>query len=245
VLAAVREQHNKTVAYVNQPVANSTQELSAAESRYKDTPILDYINKVQTDTVAAALAGGQYAALPVLSIAAPFSRTALFPAGQVKIKDVAGLYIYDNTLEAVVLTGAEVRAYLEYSAKYFVTLAPGAPVDPATINDPAVPDYNYDTLSGVDYDIDISRPVGQRITRLVHPGTATPVGDAEQFVVAVNNYRRSGGGNFPGIVKTQVYNAQQEIRQLLIDWAQAKGVIDPADFYAPNWRLVRDGTPVF
>ncbi|WP_433208009.1 bifunctional metallophosphatase/5'-nucleotidase [Dactylosporangium sp. CS-047395] len=245
VLAAVKEQHNKTVAYVNQVVATSTQELSAAESRYKDTPILDYINKVQTDTVAAALAGGQYAALPVLSIAAPFSRTALFPAGQVKIKDVAGLYIYDNTLEAVVLSGAEVRAYLEYSAKYFVTLAPGAPVDPATISDPAVPDYNYDTMSGVEYDIDVSKPVGQRITRLVHPGTDTPVGDAEQFVVAVNNYRRSGGGNFPGIVKTQVYNAQQEIRQLLIDWAQAKGAIDPADFFSLNWRLVREGTPVF
>ncbi|GAA3268244.1 5'-nucleotidase C-terminal domain-containing protein [Dactylosporangium vinaceum] len=245
VLAAVQAQHNKTVTYVNQVVANSTEELSAAESRYKDTPILDYINKVQTDTVAAALAGGQYATLPVLSIAAPFSRTALFPAGQVKIKDVAGLYIYDNTLEAVVLSGAEVRAYLEYSAKYFKTLAVGAPVDPANISDPAVPDYNYDAISGVEYDIDISKPVGQRITRLVHPGTATPVGDAEQFVVAVNNYRRSGGGNFPGIVKTQVYNAQQEIRQLLIDWAQAKGSINPADFYVANWKLVREGTPVF
>ncbi|MEV4508751.1 5'-nucleotidase C-terminal domain-containing protein [Dactylosporangium sp. NPDC049525] len=241
VLAVVRAQHTKTVTYVNQVVATSTETLSAAESRYKDTPILDYINKVQTDTVIAALG----TALPVLSIAAPFSRTAVFPAGDVKIKDVAGLYIYDNTLEAVVLTGAEVRAYLEYSAKYFVTLPVGAPVDPATINDPAVPDYNYDTLSGVDYDIDISKPVGQRITRLVHPGTTTPVGDAEQFVVAVNNYRRSGGGNFPGIVKPQVYNAQQEIRQLLIDWAQAKGSINPADFFTPNWRLVREDVPVF
>jgi len=238
VLAAVRSQHAKTVTYVNQAVARSTQELSAAESRYRDTPILDYINKVQTDTVTAALAGTAYAGLPVLSIAAPFSRTALFPAGQVKIKDVAGLYIYDNTLEAVVLTGAEVKAYLEYSAKFFVTLAPGAPVDPATISDPAVPDYNYDVISGVDYDIDISRPIGDRIT-------LTGVAPDTRYVVAVNNYRRSGGGNFPGIVKEQVYNAQQEIRQLLIDWAQAKGAIDPADFYVPNWRLVRAGQPVF
>lgn len=243
VLAAVRAQHAKTVAYVNQVVARSTEELSAAESRYKDTPILDYINKVQTDTVSAALAGTQYAALPVLSIAAPFSRTAVFPAGDVKIKDVAGLYIYDNTLEAVVLSGAEVKAYLEYSAKYFVQLAPDAPVVPDDINDPSVPDYNYDVLSGVDYDIDISKPVGQRIVRLERGGV--PVADGDQFVVAVNNYRRSGGGNFPGIVKTQVYNQQKEIRQLLIDWAQAKGVIDPADFYQPNWRLVRAGVPVF
>ncbi|MFG3712701.1 bifunctional metallophosphatase/5'-nucleotidase [Micromonospora sp. NPDC047730] len=245
VLAAVRAQHQKTVAYVNQVVARSTVELSAAESRYKDTPILDFINHVQTEVVGQALAGTSYAALPVLSIAAPFSRTAVFPAGDVKIRDVAGLYVFDNTLEAVVLSGAEVRAYLEYSAKYFRTLAPGAPVDPETISDPAVPDYNYDVFSGLEYDIDISRPVGQRLTRLVLPGTDTPVADNAQFVVAVNNYRRSGGGNFPGIVKTQVYNEQQEIRQLLIDWAQAKGAIDPADFYQPNWKLVREGVPVF
>ncbi|MGC4816302.1 bifunctional metallophosphatase/5'-nucleotidase [Micromonospora sp. DT63] len=245
VLAAVRAQHAKTIAYVNQVVAQSTVELSAAESRYKDTPILDFINHVQTEVVGAALAGTAYADLPVLSIAAPFSRTAVFPAGDVKIRDVAGLYVYDNTLEAVVLSGAEVRAYLEYSAKYFRTLAPGAPVDPEQITDPAVPDYNYDVFSGVDYDIDISKPVGQRITRLVLAGTDTPVADGAQFVVAVNNYRRSGGGNFPGIVKTQVYNAQQEIRQLLIDWAQAKGTINPDDFFQPNWRLVREGVPVF
>ncbi|MEH0930420.1 bifunctional metallophosphatase/5'-nucleotidase [Micromonospora sp. CPCC 205558] len=245
VLAVVRAQHQKTVAYVNQVVAQSTVELSAAESRYKDTPILDFINHVQTEVVGAALAGTAYADLPVLSIAAPFSRTAVFPAGDVKIRDVAGLYVYDNTLEAVVLSGAEVRAYLEYSAKFFRTLAPGAPVDPEQISDPAVPDYNYDVFSGLDYDIDISKPVGQRITRLVLAGTDTPVADNAQFVVAVNNYRRSGGGNFPGIVKTQVYNAQQEIRQLLIDWAQARGAIDPADFFQPNWRLVREGVPVF
>ncbi|WP_433124005.1 bifunctional metallophosphatase/5'-nucleotidase [Micromonospora sp. CA-240977] len=245
VLAAVRSQHQKTIAYVNQVVAQATVEMSTVESRYKDTPILDFINHVQAQTVTEALAGTQYADLPVLSQASPFSRTAVFPAGDVKIRDVAGLYVFDNTLEAVVLSGAEVRAYLEYSAKYFRTLAPGAPVDPEQINDPSVPDYNYDALSGLEYDIDIAKPVGQRITRLVLPGTDTPVADDAQFVIAVNNYRRSGGGNFPGIVKTQVYNAQQEIRQLLIDWAQAKGTINPADFFQPNWRLVREGVPVF
>ncbi|MEU8316444.1 5'-nucleotidase C-terminal domain-containing protein [Micromonospora sp. NPDC049033] len=245
VLAAVRGQHAKTVEYVNRVVARSSVELSAAESRYKDTPILDFINHAQTEVVTEALAGGEYAGLPVLSIAAPFSRTAVFPQGDVRIRDVAGLYVYDNTLEAVVLTGAEVKAYLEYSAKYFKTFPVGTTVDVENINDTNVPDYNYDVFSGVDIDIDIARPVGQRITRLVLAGTDTPVAADARFVVAVNNYRRSGGGNFPGIVKTQVYNAQQEIRQLLIDWAQARGVIDPADFFVPNWKLVRDGVPVF
>jgi 2',3'-cyclic-nucleotide 2'-phosphodiesterase/3'-nucleotidase len=244
VVDAVEPQHEKTVAYVNHVVATSTEELSAAESRYKDTPILDYINKVQTDTVDQALDGGSLADVPVLSIAAPFSRTAVFPAGDVKIKDVAGLYIYDNTLEAVEMNGAEIKAYLEYSAKYFVQHAAGDTVTPDNVSDNAVPDYNYDTMSGVDYQIDISQPVGQRIVNLTHPdGTAVAAGD--RFVVAINNYRRSGGGNFPGLPRTQVYNEQQEIRQLLIDWAQAKGQIDPADFYDENWELVRGGTPVF
>ncbi|MEU1688161.1 5'-nucleotidase C-terminal domain-containing protein [Micromonospora sp. NPDC005707] len=245
VLAAVRGQHTKTVGYVNQVVAQSEVELSTVESRYKDTPILDFINHVQAEVVTAALAGTAYANLPVLSQASPFSRTAVFPAGDVRIRDVAGLYVFDNTLEAVVMTGAEVKAYLEYSAKYFKTWAAGVTIDLDNINDPTVPDYNYDVISGLDYDIDIAKPVGQRITRLVLPGTDTPVAADAQFVVAVNNYRRSGGGNFPGIVKTQVYNQQQEIRQLLIDWAQAKGVIRPADFFVDNWKLVRDGVPVF
>lgn len=245
VLAAVRGQHDTTVGYVNQVVAQSTEELSTVESRYKDTPILDFINHVQAEVVGKALAGTAYAGLPVLSQASPFSRTAVFPAGDVRIRDVAGLYVFDNTLEAVVMTGAEVKAYLEYSAKYFKTWAAGETIDLPNINDPNVPDYNYDVISGLEYDIDIAKPVGQRITRLVLPGTDTPVAADAQFVVAVNNYRRSGGGNFPGIVKTQVYNQQQEIRQLLIDWAQAKGEIRPGDFFVDNWKLVRDGVPVF
>jgi 2',3'-cyclic-nucleotide 2'-phosphodiesterase / 3'-nucleotidase len=116
-------------------------------------------------------------------------------------------------------------------------------VDPESISDPEIPDYSYDVFSGLDYQIHISNPVGQRITSLTRNGA--PVADGDEFVVAVNNYRRSGGGMFPGIVKPQIYNEQQEIRQLLIDWAQAKGSIDPVDFFVPYWKLVRQGTAVF
>ena len=246
VLAAVRAQHQKTIAYVNQVVATvhcGDVGGGVAVQGHADPGL--HQPRADRGRSTRRWPARSTRTCRCCRIAAPFSRTAVFPAGDVKIRDVAGLYVYDNTLEAVVLSGAEVRAYLEYSAKYFRTLAPGAPVDPEQISDPAVPDYNYDVFSGLDYDIDISKPVGQRITRLVLSGTDTPVADNAQFVVAVNNYRRSGGGNFPGIVKTQVYNAQQEIRQLLIDWAQAKGTIDPADFFQPNWRLVREGVPVF
>jgi 2',3'-cyclic-nucleotide 2'-phosphodiesterase/3'-nucleotidase len=241
IVALMTPQHDKTVAYVNQPVAQSVSELSAATSRYEDTAILDYIQAVQTSAVTAAVGTDR----PVLSIAAPFSRTAVFPSGQVTIRDIAGLYIYDNTLEAVTMTGAQVKDYLEYSAKYFNQTPVGAPVDPATLtNAGGEPDYNYDVLSGVSYDVDVSKPVGSRIVGLSYDGA--PVDPAKEFVVAVNNYRRSGGGGFPHVSAAPVvYNAQVEIRQALIDYAAATGTIDESTFFEPNWRLVREGVPVF
>jgi len=241
IVSLMAPQHDKTMSYVNQPVAQSVSELSAATSRYEDTAILDYIQAVQTSVVSAAVG----TAAPVLSIAAPFSRTAVFPSGQVTIRDIAGLYIYDNTLEAVTLTGAQVKDYLEYSAKYFNQTPVGAPVDPDTLtNAGGEPDYNYDVLSGVTYDLDISKPVGSRVVGLSYDGT--PVDPAQEFVVAVNNYRRSGGGGFPHVSTAPVvYNAQVEIRQALIDYAAATGAIDESTFFVPNWRLVREGAPVF
>ncbi|MFI6738778.1 hypothetical protein ACIBI9_38140 [Nonomuraea sp. NPDC050451] len=64
--------------------------------------------------------------------------------------------------------------------------------------------------------------------------------------VAINNYRQSGGGGFPHVTGAPVlYNAQVEIRQALIEYATAKGTIDPSGFDVQNWKLTRDGVPVF
>ena len=41
-----------------------------------------------------------------------------------------------------------------------------------------------------------------------------------------------------------VYNAQAEIRQLIIDWVTSHGVIDPTAFASMDWKLVSDGAPV-
>ena len=245
LVSLIKAQHDAVVAYVNKPVANSTEELSAAESCWKDTAILDYVNKVQVDTVTQAIAGTPEAALPVVSIAAPFNRQATFPAGEVTIRDVAGLYIYDNTLMASVLTGAQIKDYLEYSAKYFQQVAPGAPVDPASwTNALNTPDYNYDQFSGVAYDVDIAQPQGSRIQNLSWNGA--PVDPAQKFVVAVNNYRQSGGGGFPHIATAPVvYNAQVAIREAIVAYASAAGTIDPKDFHVVNWQLTRAGAPVF
>ncbi|MEV8093904.1 5'-nucleotidase C-terminal domain-containing protein [Kitasatospora sp. NPDC085879] len=245
IVKLIAGQHKKVVAYVNQVIGTCKTELSIAEAPFKDVPIIDLIGRVQADTVKAALASTEYANLPVLAQAAPFNRTAVIPAGDVRLRDAAGLYIYENTLEARVLTGAQIKDYLEFSARYFAQLAPSAPVDLGTLtNAGSTPDYNYDSVYGVSYDIDIAQPAGSRIVGLSYNGA--PIDPAAQFVLAVNNYRAGGGGNFPHVAAAkQVWANSEEIRNTMISWVKAKGVIDPADFGGVSWRLVRAGVPLF
>lgn len=241
----VAEQHQRVIDYVNTPIGTATETMSGAESRYRDTAIMDFVNEVQAEAVDKALEGGPNADLPVLSIAAPFNREAVIPEGPVTIRDMAALYIYPNTLFGVEMTGSEIKDYLEYSASYFNQLTDGETVDADTLtNAGGTPDYNYDMISGVSYEIDVSKPVGQRITNLEYNGE--PVQADQRFAVATNNYRQSGGGNFPHIAEAPVLvNQQQEIRQLLINYVTAQGTIDPADFFVESWWPTRDGERLF
>ncbi|MFD9397047.1 bifunctional metallophosphatase/5'-nucleotidase [Streptomyces sp. NPDC060000] len=239
------DEHAKVVKYVNQVVGTATETLTTVEARYKDAPIIDLITRVQEDVVKAALAGTSYASLPVIAQASPFSRTSEIPAGQVTIRDLSSLYVYDNTLVAKLLTGAQVRAYLEYSAQYFVQTAADAVIDTEKLTNAAGrPDYNYDYVSGLAYEIDIAQAAGSRIRNLTFNGAA--LDDAQQFVLAVNNYRANGGGAFPYVASAQeLWSESTEIRTRISEWVTAKGVLDPKDFASVDWRLTRDGTPVF
>ncbi|MFI5682681.1 bifunctional metallophosphatase/5'-nucleotidase [Streptomyces sp. NPDC051636] len=239
------DEHAKVVEYVNQVVGTATETLTTAEARYKDAAIIDLITRVQEDVVRAALAGTEYASLPVIAQASPFSRTSEIPAGDVTIRDLSGLYVYDNTLVAKLMTGAQVRAYLEYSAEYFVRTAADAAVDVEKLtNANGRPDYNYDYVSGLKYEIDIAQAAGSRIKNLTFNGAALE--DAQQFVLAVNNYRANGGGAFPYVASAkELWSESTEIRTRIAEWVTAKGVLDPKDFASGDWKLTRNGTPVF
>ena len=250
----VRPAHETVLEYVNSVIGTCTEAMSAATSRYRDTAAMDFINLVQGQAVKAALIGTPQESLPVLSIAAPFNKDAAIPAGDVTVRDVAGLYIYDNTLLGIQFTGAQVKDYLERSATYFKQVVGTGPFAPAELTNAVTPtapngtpDYNYDIMGGLDarltYDIDVSKDPGSRIQNLRYDGSDVQA-DA-QFVIAINNYRQSGGGGFPHVTTAPVvYNRTVEIRQLLIDWVTANGVIDPPSFATIDWQLTSSGTPI-
>ena len=221
--AALAQAHARTRAYVSQVVGTSSEEWTSALSRTRDTPILDLVNDVQARVTGADL-----------SAASAFSLTSRIPAGPVTVADVAGLYVYDNTLKAIRISGAQLRAYLEKSAEYYLP-CPASACE--TLVNPNVPGYNYDVVSGVDYTLDLTRPVGRRLVRLEHNGRA--VVDADSFTLALNNYRAAGSGGFSMLIGAPVvYDRGEGIRELLIEEIRRRGTLRPADVFRRNWELV-------
>ena len=137
----------ETQSWLNQVIGESSAELSAADARFRDTAILDLIQRVQLEAGRADV-----------SLAASFNAEARIAQGPVTVRDIAGLYIYENTLVTLEVTGQQFKDALEHSAKYFLTYVPGRAA--AELIDEKIPGYNFDIAEGVTYDLDITKPVG-------------------------------------------------------------------------------------
>jgi 2',3'-cyclic-nucleotide 2'-phosphodiesterase/3'-nucleotidase len=221
VIAVTQEGHRAALRYATTPIGTTPVAWHADSSRVVDTPLIDFILEVERSASGAQL-----------SSTAAFSTTASLAAGPVTVARLSALYPYDNTLKVVKISGDQLRAYLEQSARYFLRSADGR-----FKVDPSIPGYNYDMVAGVDYTIDVSRPIGERIVTLTFDGR--PVTPTDTFTMALSNYRQSGSGGFSMFRDAPVvYDRQLEIRQLLIDEVRRKGTISPSDYFHPNWRIV-------
>lgn len=225
VVRAVERAHRRAVAYSTAVIGRTDARWDGAEARLRDTPLIDLIQAVQRRETGADL-----------SIASAFSLDAGFTPGDITADRLVQLYPYENTLRALRLSGAQIRAFLEHSARYWVVHrdADGRLTFEA---DRSIPGYNYDMLAGLDYTIDLSRPVGRRIASLTRHGR--PVADSDSFTVAINNYRASGGGGYDMLHGAPVvYEGSREIRELIAEEIRRRGSIQPADVFEENWRLL-------
>jgi 2',3'-cyclic-nucleotide 2'-phosphodiesterase/3'-nucleotidase len=251
---AIAAEHAKTLDYIRGQVATTSTPIYSYFAQVADDPSVQIVANAQTAWVQRAIQGTAYEKLPVLSAAAPFktggrqgwSYYTDIPAGTLAIKNVADLYMYPNTLKAVLLTGAQVREWIEMSAGQFRRVDPkGAATQP--LLDEGFRSYNFDTLDGVTYEFDLTQPArydgngklvapeAHRVQNLRHAGA--PVAADAKFIVATNNYRAFGGGNFPGLDGTNVVvDSPDENRQIVVDYlAQVSGPVNPsAD---RNWRI--------
>lgn len=243
VVEAVKEAHEATIEYVRQPVAETTAPINSYFSLVKDDPSVQIVNNAQTWYVKNKVAGTANADLPLLSAAAPFkagtrddsSYYTNIAKGTVAIKNVADLYVFDNTVFALKMKGADVKEWLEMSAGQFLQVDPSATGEQPLI-DTEYRTYNFDVIDGVEYEIDVTQPAkydndgkvfnasASRIKNLTFNGA--PIDLNQEFLVATNNYRASG--SFPGVVNaTEKLDFAYENRQAIIDYMVEEKTINP------------------
>ncbi|MGJ7910135.1 bifunctional 2',3'-cyclic-nucleotide 2'-phosphodiesterase/3'-nucleotidase [Neobacillus sp. LXY-1] len=262
IVNAVKEYHDGTLAYVRGKIGETTTAMNSYFSRVMDDPTIQIVNDAQTDYVKDFIAKNRpdLKDIPVISAGAPFKAGrqgitdyTYINKGDLSIKSANDLYLYNNTLKAVELTGAQVKEWLEMSASQFNRIDP-AVADPQELIDYGFQPFNFDVIDGVKYQIDVTQParynytsgdvVNQDAHRIIHftDMKGNPIADDQRFIVATNNYRASGGGNFPGTKgghATLVVDSPDENRQVLMNYIQNKGTVNPtAD---NNWKIAPVG----
>ena len=241
IVDAVAEHHDATVEYVRSPVGETELPITHYFSRVMDAKAVEIINESQMWWAEDHLEGTQYEDLPVLSAAAPFraGRTGpdeftYIPEGPVSVRELADLYIYPNQIRIVHLDGAQVIDWLEASAENFLQIDPDESGDQLLIDETFEP-FNFDVIDGIDYQVDVTQPAGERIVNATFEGE--PLTAGTEFAVVTNDYRAGGGGGFPHLDGTNtIVSSDETNRAVLVSYVtETSPITEPAD---GNWSIL-------
>lgn len=260
----VDTEHKATINYATQALGTTTDfEMSAYFSLVGDVSAIQIVNQAQIDYVKKFIATSNdatiasYKSIPVISCSAPFKAgrngptdfTDVAPGASpatpfgLQVRNPGDLYLYgNNNLQAVKIKGSDLKNWLETAAKQF------GQIDPTlTTEQDLVPSYstiyNYDVFyadnNALIYQIDVTQPAGKRIVNLTYAGKA--VGDNDDFIVATNDYRAGGGGNFPGIDGSKTIIKSPDANQAVVsDFVKKQGKITAvANGTGQSWSFVK------
>lgn len=212
--------HRAVLGWIDTRIGENERRMPMASARVEDTPALRFIHDVQRRTARADLS-----AAPVIDTRAGLDE------GEITTGEAYRLYPVENTLRSIKITGAQLRAYLEQCARYFYTDSTGL-VATNRFYSPA----NYDVIGGAVYTIDLSQPMGSRVTRLEVRGK--PVVPTDEFTMALSSSRQLGWGGFSMLAGAPVvYDRGEYVRDLLLAEIRRRHTILRTDYNGNDWGL--------
>ena len=223
ILEIAKPYHELAERHLDEPVATSPRELDSALGRVEDTPVVDAVQEVEL-----------YYSKADVSFASLFNPSVRVPKGRVTVRQIAALYPYDNELYVIEGNGKMVKDALENAARYFLTCEGERCTRPPLTNR-SVLGYNYDMAQGVDYEVDLSRPEGDRIRNL--RWQSKPLAPDRKLRIAINSYRAGGSAGFSMFIGAKVlWRSQEEIRDMMVRYYSERKSL-PAQAEG-NWRVI-------
>lgn len=251
------------LAWVERPIGKMEGKMHSDDALFGDSAFVDLIHRIQLELTNDPTMGLKPAQI---SFAAPLDQNAYLPTtadGTIKVRDMFTLYKYENFLYTMQLTGEQIKKFMEFNYQNqfnqmkgaddnllsFVKDKDGKLVFNARYNsyDTSVRPYNYDSVAGIKYVVDVSKPAGSRVTILsMADGSAFDM--AKTYTVAINSYRAAGGGNHltrgVGLDLKQLQRLElvtssttKDLRYYMLKWFEKQqGVIKPVR--DDNWKVV-------
>lgn len=246
VMAVARPTHDRTLERIRSPIGRIDHEIDSHFALVTTDASLRIVAEAQAARTRQVQQGTPWESLPVLSAVAPFRTGGRggpdsyieIPAGPIMVRHACELYIYPNTLHVVEARGAVLADWLERSAGLFLPVTPWQ-VDQPLI-DPSFPSYNFDVILGLTWQIDPSRPLGERVSDIRWQGR--PLDPQQRFAVATNSYRLGGAGVFAGLLDDapMLHADRTQVRDLVIDHLRtppAAGVFGGGATWREVWRF--------
>lgn len=252
IVEIARPAHQALLARTDVAVGHSPIPLHSHFALLTQSPPLALVAAAQADHLARVLAGTPLGDLPLLSAVAPFKAGGRggpenytdIPAGPLLARHINDLYIHPNSLSCLRVSGQDISDWLERSVSLYRQIAPGS--TDATLIDEDFPSFNFDTIHGLSYHIDLATaprfntfgrvvaPEARRIRDLRYQGQ--PVRPDQSFALATNSYRAAGGVGFPGTGTAQVvYEGNENNREVLAAYLRGGAVPAPTSL---DWQFV-------
>ena len=237
---------NETVkAYANRVIGTFENTISTRDSYFGNSAFNDLILNLELSITKADVAFN-----------APVSFDVAIKKGPVRVADMFNLYKYENQLFVMRLTGKEIRKALEMSYDLWVNTMT-SPNDHLLLLDSQTRgdqqrlgfknfSFNFDSAAGIDYEVDVTKPNGQKV-KVLKMSNGEPFDENKYYKVAVNSYRANGGGELltrgAGIAKDDlddriVWRSEFDLRHYLMEEIKRLGTLNPQP--NTNWRFVSE-----